>query len=129
MRRKRSKRKEIKLEAFSVSENFDPETYIIPIQNRWTIERDHGRASDISINDERNLISNDDSVRRRFCDFHVILPKSLKFNQVRSSVCSQTSMQDLDFLSLSLHMSTFVYTIVFSLQEECSKARNACTHS
>jgi len=64
LRRKRSKRKEIKLEAFSVSENFDPETYIIPIQNRWTIERDHGRASDISINDERQLISNEDSVSK-----------------------------------------------------------------
>ena len=58
VRRRKSKRKEIKLEAFSVSENFDPETYIIPIQNRWTIEQDQTRGSDLSINDEKHLISN-----------------------------------------------------------------------
>ena len=66
LRRKKSKRKEIKLEAFSVSENFDPETYIIPIQNRWTIEQDRTRGSDLSVNDEKYLISNNDSVKYRF---------------------------------------------------------------
>ena len=56
--KKKSKRKEIQLEAFSVSENFDPETYIIPLQNKWTFESDNNRTSDVSNNDESRLISN-----------------------------------------------------------------------
>ena len=64
-KKKKSKRKEIKLEALSVSENFDPETYIIPLQNRWTIESELSRASDVSNNEEKYLITRrpiDDSV-------------------------------------------------------------------
>ena len=39
-KKKKSQQRELKLEAFSVSQNFDPETYVIPLQNRWTVESD-----------------------------------------------------------------------------------------
>ncbi len=37
---KKYKKKELKLEAASVSQNFDPEAYIYPLQNRWTFDTD-----------------------------------------------------------------------------------------
>lgn len=37
-KKKKGQPRELKLEAFSVSQNFDPETYVIPLQNRWTVE-------------------------------------------------------------------------------------------
>ena len=56
--RKKGKRRELTLEALSVSQNFDPESYVIPLQNKWTLDYDNSRASDASNNDERHLLSN-----------------------------------------------------------------------
>lgn len=42
---KKYKKKELKLEAASVSQNFDPEAYIYPLQNRWTFDTDQPHNS------------------------------------------------------------------------------------
>ncbi|XP_065058258.1 uncharacterized protein LOC135686037 isoform X1 [Rhopilema esculentum] len=56
--KKKGKRRELTLEALSVSQNFDPESYVIPLQNKWTLDDESIRASDASNNDERHLLSN-----------------------------------------------------------------------
>eukprot|EP00794_Sanderia_malayensis_P020290 gene20290-22276_t len=53
---KKKKKTEIQLEAASVSRNFDPETYVIPLQNKWTFES-HVKRSKAYENQQTNNLS------------------------------------------------------------------------